>query len=106
MDISIKFTDSEIPKFKGEKNLDAAPWHRIWLEYITTDVSELDDATEKRQWISNRKQRQPIVKCFHLPDLSFQKFIDRLQYLKNRLKSIGIDIGPLIDCTHHSQVQL
>jgi hypothetical protein len=29
MDISIKFTDPEIPKFKGEKYLDAAPWHRI-----------------------------------------------------------------------------
>ena len=25
-----------------------------WLEYITTDVPEPDDATEKRQWISNR----------------------------------------------------
>jgi hypothetical protein len=25
---------------------------------------------------------------------SFQKFLDRLQYLKNRLKSIDIDMGP------------
>lgn len=153
MDVGMKFTGPEIPKLKGERNLDA--WKLIfrrtlasygWLEYITTDVPEPEDATKKKQWISNRNNVNLLL-CASLtehdtyqtlinngwdPDEpnpkktydkilvaipkiaedtvgvlmeeyagirrrnfdSFQKFLDRLQYLKNRLKSIDIDMGP------------
>ena len=149
----MKFTVPEIPKLKGEKNLDA--WNLIlrctldtygWLGYITTDIPEPDDATEKRQWKTIRCNVNLILKAtltdqdtyqtlinngwdpdepnpkktydkvlIAIPKIaedtvgilveefagirrrnfeSFQKFLDRLQYLKNRLKSIDIDMGP------------
>ncbi|KAN0071038.1 hypothetical protein V8E54_011203 [Elaphomyces granulatus] len=149
----MRFTGPEIPRLKGEKNLDA--WKLIlrrtlasygWLEYITTDVPEPDDATEKRQWTSSRNNvnlllsasltehetYQTMINNGWDPDEpdpkrtydkvlvaipriaedtvgvlmeeyagirrrnfdSFQKFLDRLQYLKNRLKSIDVDMGP------------
>src|ERR1700735_498196 len=153
MEVNMRFTGPEIPKLKGEKNLDA--WKLIlrrtlasygWLEYITTDVPEPADATEKRQWTSNRNNvnlllsaslteqdtyqtmvnngwdpDEPNPKATYdkvlvaIPRIaehtvgvlmeeyagirrrnfdSFQKFLDRLQYLKNRLKSIDVDMGP------------
>ena len=153
MEVNMRFTGPEIPKLRGEKNLDA--WKLIlcrtlasygWLEYITTDVPEPDDATEKRQWILSRNNvnlllsasltehetYQTMINNGWDPDEpdpkrtydkvlvaipriaedtvgvlmeeyagirrrnfdSLQKFLDRLQYLKNRLKSIDVDMGP------------
>jgi hypothetical protein len=85
--MDMKFTGPEIPKLKGEKNLDA--WKLIfcrtlasygWLEYITTDGPEPEDATKKKQWISNRNNVNLLL-CAdgarHLPDLDKQRLGSR-----------------------------
>jgi hypothetical protein len=153
MDVNMKFTSPEIPKLRGERNLDA--WKLIlrctldtygWLGYITTDIPEPEDANEKSQWKTNRCNVNLILKAtlieadtyqtlinnswdlddpnpktmydkvlIAIPKVaedtvgvlmeeftgirrcnfdSFQKFLDRLQYLKNCLKSIDINMGP------------
>ena len=119
----------------------------IWIVgYITIDIPEPDNATEKRQWkiikcnvnlvleviLTDQDTYQTLINNGWDPDEpnpkkiydkvlvaipkiakdtvgvlvkefagirrcnfeSFQKFLDHLQYLKNRLKSIDIDMGP------------